>query len=149
MGTDPHDCLQEVNGMKFVTIALSTLLTVLTVEAAAKAESISQPQTEEITFLAQRHQGIYRGGNFSRRRLHHRRFQQVPHRQFGNRTFRPFPGRFQPKIIHPRRRFRRRLRPRVKHYPYSHRQSPRYYPRSYPFLRRIYIHRSSFPNQRH
>jgi|GEM_PF-3432771 len=130
--------------MKFATIAVSTLLAVLTVESVAvRAETLSQPFAKETTILAQRRKKLRRRSNFSRRKL--RKSQQ---HHFRHRSLRRFPGRFQHRPFQKRRRSVRKHYPSVRYYPYIHRSFPRYSPHYYPYPRRVYIHRSSFPNQR-
>lgn len=144
MGAAPHGCPQEaVNRMKYATLALSILFTVLAVESAAvKAESLSQPRSEATILLAQRHKrykGFYRSGLKHRRRLHHRRFKKFPHHHFRHRTFRRYPGRFRRRPFY-QHRFRRRFYPRFRRYPYFYRRYPRYYPYHPPSSLQIYIH---------
>lgn len=128
--------------MKIATLALSTLVAVLTVDVSvAKTEDISQPSSESTVLLAGKRKGLRRGGLKHRRRLHPRRFRKVPrHHKFRHRQFRRFPGRFR------HRRFGRRYYPRFRHYPFVRRRYPRYYPYYYPFSRRIYF--NSFPRRR-
>lgn len=148
-----HGCPQEaVNRMKYATLVLSTLLTVLAVEPAAVKAEISQPRSEETTLLAQRHQDFRRGSFRHRRRLHprrfkqfpnqhfrHHRFRKLPHQNFRRRTFRRFPGQIRHRPFH-HRQFDRRFYPRFRRYPYFRGRYPRYSPYYYPSSLKIYIH---------